>query len=267
LLLKVGDTVKAKLRTVNAQTLLEILSCWGFSATIIYSVVSGKYLNYVAPRVAPYLWFAVAVLVLWSALRIPAVFSPRHRKRVAHCAVLIVLSLLVLAPSRPIAAASVSYRRTPLASAAKSRIASLSGGAREKTTAPSPAAPERTAADSPAAQSPEPSDTIFITSGDWYTQISAIQDYPGAYDGRAVDLTGFIYRESDVIIARLAMSCCVADVIVSGLPIEYDGAESLQNDDWYRVIGIVETDSEGLARISVSSITPADEIYGYVYTQ
>jgi putative membrane protein len=261
-----------KMRSFNFQAFLEFIICIGFSATLIYFIGSGKYLEYVAPRVEPYLWFAAVVLLVWAAVSTPWMFRPRHKKRASHCLVLLVPLALLLAPREALAASDVSYRQVrTTTSATRSGLYVLAG---EKKTLPNVTrAPAQSEATPPEAtpQAPESPDTIFIGSDDWYFQVSAIQDYPDAYIGRTVKLTGFIYRipgESDVIIARLAMTCCVADVVVSGLPFEYAGAENLQNDDWFTLTGVIEQreDSGGTAYISVTAIEAAGAIPNYVYT-
>ncbi len=68
------------------------------------------------------------------------------------------------------------------------------------------------------------------------------------------------------------MSCCVADLAPAGLLCKYDKAPELEADSWVTVEGtffIAEYEYGGAPyndpQISVTKITPAEEVEGYVY--
>ena len=57
----------------NSQALAEISCYLAFAGAMLYLVRSGRYLSYVTPKLAPYLCFSAAVMVVW------ALSSPRTR--------------------------------------------------------------------------------------------------------------------------------------------------------------------------------------------
>lgn len=80
---------------------------------------------------------------------------------------------------------------------------------------------------------------------DWLRAFSLESD-AAAFDGQAVDITGFVYREGDdesepdrFTVARFVVSCCVADAQPVGLVVEAPGAD-FANDTWVRVRGHFE---------------------------
>ena len=50
----------------NSQALAEISCYLAFAGAMLYLVRSGRYLSYVTPKLAPYLCFSAAVMVVWA---------------------------------------------------------------------------------------------------------------------------------------------------------------------------------------------------------
>jgi uncharacterized repeat protein (TIGR03943 family) len=76
---------------------------------------------------------------------------------------------------------------------------------------------------------------------DWVRVISDSADW-AEFDGQAVDVSGFVYREPNVpegqfMIARFTMSCCVADASALALFVEVADAEQYADGDWVQVTG------------------------------
>ena len=98
------------------------------------------------------------------------------------------------------------------------------------------------------------------------------------YEGYTVSMTGYVINGSDVFaenefaLARLVMTCCVADLSPVGVNCKYDDAGQLKPDDWYSVEGILIAGSYEIdgttynePQLVVTSITPAEAVSGYVY--
>lgn len=85
-------------KQLNLQVLLESMCCAFFGAMLVYLTESGRYLSYVTPRMKPYLYFAAAVMLLWTGVGLFRVFQPRHKVRAAHCFVLAIPMLLLVLP-------------------------------------------------------------------------------------------------------------------------------------------------------------------------
>jgi putative membrane protein len=84
-------------KTVNVQAFLEAVSEAVFGAALLYLVISGRYLTYVTPRMKPFLYFTVLLLLLWATMA-RRLKRTAHRKRYAHCFVLMLPFLCILMP-------------------------------------------------------------------------------------------------------------------------------------------------------------------------
>ncbi len=79
-----------------------------------------------------------------------------------------------------------------------------------------------------------------------------------------VDVVGFVYRAPDqppgeFEVARYTLACCVADRSAVSLPVRWDGAASLANDQWVHVTGTIEardTDGAVLQTITNAQVVP-----------
>ncbi len=111
--------------------------------------------------------------------------------------------------------------------------------------------------------------------GLWYTELYANME---KYEGYTVVITGFVYKDPELlqadefVPARLMMSCCVADLAPAGFLCKYENASELKADSWITVegtliIGQYEYNGQKYddPQITVTKITPAEEVEGYVY--
>ncbi len=95
-------------RAFNPQIFLESLCYCVFGGILLHLVHSGKYLSYVTPRMAPYLYFTIMVMGIWTLVGLARVFRPQHRIRASHCFVLAIPILLLLLPHSPLSASDFS---------------------------------------------------------------------------------------------------------------------------------------------------------------
>ena len=79
---------------------------------MLYLVRSGRYLSYVTPKLAPYLCFSAAVMVVWALSSLGRVFRIQYRKHIAHCFVLAIPLLLLLLPHDTVAQRYLRFCRT-----------------------------------------------------------------------------------------------------------------------------------------------------------
>ncbi len=79
-----------------------------------------------------------------------------------------------------------------------------------------------------------------------------------------VDVVGFVYRAPDqpageFEVARYTLACCVADRSAVSLPVRWEGAASLANDQWVHVTGTIEareTDGATLLAVTNAQVVP-----------
>ncbi|MBW4437470.1 MAG: TIGR03943 family protein [Pleurocapsa minor GSE-CHR-MK-17-07R] len=84
---------------------------------------------------------------------------------------------------------------------------------------------------------------------DWLRVFNATTDY-AALNGEPADVIGFVYVEPDMaetqfMVARFTVSCCVADSNAIGVPVHW-GAEdvaALPQGQWVRVTGTMQVES------------------------
>ncbi|MDR3353574.1 MAG: TIGR03943 family protein [Synergistaceae bacterium] len=96
-------------RSFDSQVFIEMLCCLIFSGLVIYLVTSGRYLNYVTPRMKPYLYFTSAVMLIWTCAGFSRLFIPRNKTRSAHCFALAFPILLLLLPHSSLSTSELSY--------------------------------------------------------------------------------------------------------------------------------------------------------------
>lgn len=119
---------------------------------------------------------------------------------------------------------------------------------------------------------------IIVSNDDFSMWLTEIYINIEKYTGYTIDITGYVfknpeyYNDDEFVPARLMMSCCVADLVPVGLTCEYDNVSELEEGSWVTVEGILhvgqyEYDGEQYEepQISVTQITPAEEVSDYVY--
>lgn len=138
---------------IDKQALVECICYLLFAFALLYLVLSGQYLQYVTPRMKPYLLFAAVVLLVWARTAIENLYVVRHRRHCLHCFVLVFPLLMLILPHRSVSVSSVS---TPAQSIAG--VQTLRGSAAAANLTPQPtAAPSApaTAESSEPVESPE----------------------------------------------------------------------------------------------------------------
>lgn len=100
---------------------------------------------------------------------------------------------------------------------------------------------------------------------------------PGKYRGKTVVMKGLVLkrkhapRKDEFALARMLMVCCVADLQPMGLVCRYVAADTVREKSWYRIKGVIETETtdEGvipLLRVeSVEKIEKPQREYVYPY--
>lgn len=93
---------------IDKQALVECICYLLFAFALLYLVFSGQYLQYVTPRMKPYLLFAAVVLLVWARTAIENLYVVWHRRHCLHCFVLMFPLLMLILPHRSVSVSSVS---------------------------------------------------------------------------------------------------------------------------------------------------------------
>ncbi len=109
---------------------------------------------------------------------------------------------------------------------------------------------------------------------DWLHAFSASPNAAEAFAGEPVDVVGFVYHddrldESQFMVNRFIVSCCVADANVVTMVVRWPDGATLENDAWVRVEGVLQPgvfDGAPLPILSAQRVTPVampDQPYLY----
>ena len=189
----------------------------GIGAMLLRKALSDELVLYIHPRYTPLvvvtaiILLVLAVVKIWSANM--AHTSIRGRAS-AYALLLMPITLGVLFPSMPVGSSLVDAQQISAAGPVY--------GSNQTSTA----------------------DTAQWDLLDWmYARYSS---KVAVTDGKPVDVVGFVFREpgqaDDVFtVVRYSMSCCVADRRGVFLPVRWEGAYTLQNDQWVNVRGTIVT--------------------------
>ncbi len=262
-----------RIKSLNSQALLETSCFFAFSGLILYLLVTGKYLTYVTPRTKPYLYFSAVVMMVWAISNMGKIRRPQHITRVMHCLVFAVPMILILLPHSPLDASSVltAYAgggSVPgMTSTSDDPQGAIDNYGEEEAQSVLPVATDLPGIDAAKKRIDIPNDLFY----EWLSELFTNTD---AYEGYTVSMTGYVLKdpvyfgENEFVPARLAMTCCVADLVPVGMICVYDNLEALQEESWVTVEGILFKGTylgEIEPQLSVTRVDPASALEGYVY--
>lgn len=276
---------------LNLEALTESASYLIFGALLVRLTISGTYLNYVTPRMKPYLYGLSVLMFFWAAVSIRNLFRPRYKSRIKRCMVLILpILLLAVPPSSPAAGAMVKggagiSRSTPVDTTQASDEYAYYG--QDTLEKPEDTLEEEQNYESQETQpdtqakTPPPglnglnkdTKTITISDEDFSPWITELSNHPEAYDGYTVTLKGFVYldledkKENEFAVVRLSMWCCSADLAPMGLVAVSNGKLPWGENSWITVTGKLAV-KDGYGTLEAEKIEAAEkpsEEYVYPY--
>ncbi len=287
-------------KKINSQAFLEFVCFAAFTALTLHLVISGKYLSYVTPKMAPYLYFTATVMLIWAISAFRNILRPTYRTHSAYCLVLILPIIIFLLPHSSLGNSTLSSGYSGGNSISLSVAAS---GTSAKSNSPNVQKSTKSSGNSSSfvnSQAQNFSDsresgnsqsddsiakqfglalsedgTINISDKEFYPWLLEISTNTGKYVGKTVTLKGFVFKDStqmsedEFVPARLLMYCCSADLTPCGLLCSYGNASSLTNNTWVTVTGTIseeEVNGKSQPVITATSVSPAtkpDEEYVY----
>ncbi len=246
-------------RQQTLQLWFKALLMIGLGIYFVFNIVSGNIMNYVNARFAWLSYVAAALFLLiggfsaWHLLREHRhdeidddhdhdhdhghdhahdhVHEPVSWRVLALLAVPLVLGTLI--PSKPLGAEAVS--------GSVSLSSSATVGAAETFNVP-----------------PEQRNVL-----DWLRAFNQ-GDYQ-QFDGQAADVIGFVYSEptyekNTFMVARFAITCCVADATAIGLPVAWANAADLKQGQWIEVKGAFKLGKFGGSDMPVLQAESVDQV-------
>lgn len=282
--------MQEKSKSFNLQAFLELLSCLSFAGIVFYLLKSEKYLNYVTPRMKPYFYFTLILMLLWAFTGINRLFQPQYQIRLSHCFVLLIPVLFLFMPHSTIN--TVDFVRKYSVSQIQENLTGkpMPGGQSNPNPVPDydSSANESALKEESSAPQKEFSDvlpgldkelkTITVSNDDFGFWVSEINMNPKKYVSYKIKMTGFVYIDPDTfqkdefMASRLLMTCCVSDLSPVGLICKYDNTPQLKTNSWVTVEGVLftsEYEYNGQTcytpELTVTEMLPAKEVTGYVY--
>lgn len=283
---------------LNPEALTECVCYLIFGILLYRLTVTGTYLNYVTPRMKPYLYGLSALMVLWAAVNGRNLFRPRYKSRLKRCLVLVIPILLLAVPPTPPASGAM------VKSFSSANITSQTAGGYQSQTGENAQTEDNYAfygqdelekpeedteggQDLPVQQqqisSQTPSfeikgidkdtKTITIADEDFSTWVNELNMSPEKYEGYTVIIKGFVFlnmedrKDNEFALVRLSMWCCSADLSPMGLITEFTGNLSFEENDWITVTGKLAI-KDGYPTIEAETIEAAEkpgEEYVYPY--
>ncbi|WP_148134716.1 TIGR03943 family putative permease subunit [Candidatus Formimonas warabiya] len=294
-------------RAFNPQIFLEFVCYSVFGGFIFYLVRSGEYLSYVTPRMKPYLYFTAIVMLVWACVGLSRLFRPQYKIRSAHCFVLTILILFLLLPHSPLSTADLTANYTGGSAFSQGTLTNKQMPSNNPKGSPSSSTPAPTESNANTPVTAQPNDNISdstdstppntqsaatddpeaglsgldaenkkitVDNDEFYPWIAEVYTNMAKYESYTISITGFVFKdpeyfaENEFVPARLAMTCCTADLAPLGMLCKYDKVSELKADSWVTVEGVIhkgQYEGEDEPQITVTKITPAQEVEGYIY--
>ncbi|MCM3630832.1 TIGR03943 family protein [Paenibacillus glycanilyticus] len=109
----------------------------------------------------------------------------------------------------------------------------------------------------------------------WFIEkLEAINRFVDNFQGKTIQITGFVYRDKQLpggqlIVGRMAMTHCIADIAPYGMIVETPSADDYANDTWITVTGTIGKTQAGgrdIMKIVATDIEAAEpSAVPYVY--
>ncbi len=267
----------------NLQLFIEGLCLFAFSGALFYITASGRYLAYVTPRMAPYLYFTALVTALWGGASFLGRAKPLYRVRTSHLFTLLLPLSLFFLPHSALASADLAsgysggsaFTGAQTGDSSTTVVDNTPGGPESGSTPDEYATGGLVKLDTkPPPGLDEKGKHILVSDDAFYLWIEELFKKTTAYEGYTITLTGYVLKdpelfgEQEFVPARLAMVCCSADLTPVGLICLYENVSELTEGEWVTVEGeVIMGTFMGTPepQVRVTKITPAQPVEGYIY--
>lgn len=281
---------------INLEAFTECACYLIFGILLFRLTYSRTYLNYVTPRMKPYLYGLSALMIFWAFMNGKKLLKPKYKSRLHHCLVLIIPILILAVPPAPPAAGSMiksySNANIPIAPGGGSGT-----GTGTESTQPADyydeygseenlEKPDLSIDGTEGWQQPqeeeilpgndlngldEASKTITILDEDFYTWMYELGANAEKYQDYNIIMKGFVFldledrKETEFALVRLSMWCCSADMSPMGLITDFEGNLPFEENDWITVTGKIQV-TDGYPSIKAEKMEAAEKpLEEYVY--
>ncbi len=276
---------------------LQFLVLMGFVVLFLFLLISGNISMYVSPQIEPFVWFGTAVMFVMAIANLRQVLKlPRSHTFLSPYIIFFIPLVLMLLFS------PVTIMSRDLPGRTIDHTFTETGLEKEQDPASQSMAGQVDPEDEdifmdleflgdffqPEILDPEDEeikvklrDGIGMDSENYYKWYYNLYHEPEKFEGGEVKFKGFIYHDEELQAqgnsyfnsskegeffwsARFLMVCCVADMILIGMPVQHTSPEEfeLESDTWVKVEGSIETfsmDGNQFPIIRTDEITKTDQ--------
>lgn len=254
-------------RRVDVQAVVAVGTYLFFIIFLLYFLVSGSYLQYVSPRSVFYIVFAILVFCIWVWSGLKQLFLSRYKINIQKYLILLVIGLAVVLPHEPLTEAEFSsgfIEANNMPNSEQAEGAKRLGRLRRLSdTAQSAEAYRPTLAGYD-----EAAKTITIGDKDFMLWLYEIIGHKDFFAGQKIVAKVYVLKNGvqklapgEFVSARLAMTCCLADVAPIGLITEYSEEQGLVENEWVVVSGTLfldDYDGRQIMKIRAEAVEASD---------
>ncbi len=223
------------MKKINFECLMQIVILLIMTGILITALLMDAIKHYIHPRTNKYLWFSAVALLAIALSMLPALFRPKRKANYFSCLIL----LIPIISGTIIPATSGGYlrendqlnnpQRTSVKQSSLNAYKSLNRTNSEKHNA---------------------ENHISVVGDDeylkWYMKVS---NDPEAYRGKTIKVKGRVFKREDFnmnefVLARMAMSCCAADLAPVGFLCKSDRAREFKNGEWIYITAVIKIEYE-----------------------
>ena len=264
------------MKKFNKDNLIKIIILLALAFFFGEIIITGEISNYVHPRIIPCVYFSVIGFVLMIICEIKKSLSVLEvnfeiKRYAIFCITLIFIYYMEFnnTGNFNVSLANMSYKTADINNLNKINnlaekydekgedLGSKSGDSLSKSTI------NNNQSDTDAINNIELSDmdgNIIINRDNFVYSLNEIFNKPQKYDGRKVEISGFVYRDSSLnnhefIIGRYMMVCCAADLQIAGIKCIMNEEDdlNLENNTWIKLQGTI-------SNMNNESVIKADNI-------
>lgn len=249
------------MKKLNINELIWFIILSSFAYYIYKLFNTGKIYLYIHPRMFKYVYFSYVVFVILSISQIRSIFTPikTNKIKIGYIVFIVPLFLAFVVNPNNLSGKVVSNKGVNLGNTSLKNIEKTITNEKEETLQSEIISDNDTNTDMY-----DDTDTNNNMDSDIYSESDDVDYYhnPDGVKffeilvdtnedldrmlGEEVELIGFVFRDSDFtetrfVVSRLLITCCAADAQVVGLLCEWNESSKLEDDEWIKVSGIIES--------------------------
>lgn len=198
----------------------------GFSYYIYDLIVTDKIIIFIHPKMIQYVYFSLGVFILLSFFQFKRLFRKSKGAPLKIGYIVFLIPLVLGFGVNPQGISSNVAAKKGVTMNQSTGAISIQGGQTD------------------IADFIQEGMVVFDDANFYYALYDMMENIEH-YKGNKVMISGFVFKEDDFppdqfVVARMLLSCCAADAQVVGLLSSWEGANTLEKDQWVRVMGTID---------------------------